>query len=195
MSHSGVRRESSYQVTLSRSCGAPGTAGGSFAGQHVRQPISGPGRPRECALSGGSAQVGIDLAGDVALQAADDFLLGLSFGCAAFDVGAGGRVRAHAGEHDPPQGVAGLAVTARVEPAADGLTRRCRDRCGAAQVRPGGLAAQPFQVVSGCDEQQCGGAGADPVEGEQPGGVGGDEGADEICGATSQYRPGVILVT
>src|SRR3954469_25303630 len=35
---------------------------------------------------------------------ADDFLLGFAFGCAAFDVGAGRRVRAHAGERDPPQG-------------------------------------------------------------------------------------------
>jgi hypothetical protein len=81
-------------------CGAPGTAGGSFAGQQVRQPIFGPGRPRECALSG--AEVGIDLAGDVALQAADDFLLGFPFRCAAFGVGAGSRVGAQAGEHDPP---------------------------------------------------------------------------------------------
>ena len=97
-----VAHESSYEVTLSRSGGGPGTAGGSFAGQQVRQPNMGPGRPRECALAGGSAQVGIDLAGDVALQAADDFLLGFPLGGAAFDVGAGSRVRAHAGENDPP---------------------------------------------------------------------------------------------
>ena len=30
--------------------------------------------------------------------------------------GAGGRMRAQAGEHDPPPGLVGLAVTARVEP-------------------------------------------------------------------------------
>src|SRR5713226_2088672 len=101
MSHSGWRA-SSYQVTLSRSVVPRGTAGGSFAGQRLRQPIHGPGRPREYGLAGGGAEVGIDLAGDVALQAADDFLLGFSFGCAAFGVGAGGRVRAQAGEHDPP---------------------------------------------------------------------------------------------
>ena len=81
-------------------CSAPGTAGGSFAGQQVRQPIYGPGRPRECVLA--RAEVGIDLAGDVALEAADDFLLGFSFGCAALGVGAGSRVRAQAGEYDPP---------------------------------------------------------------------------------------------
>ncbi len=134
-------------------------------------------------LAGAGAEVGIDLAGDVTLQAADDFLLGFSFGCAAFDIGAGGRVRAQAGEHDPPQGVVGLAVAARVEPAADGLARGCRDGGGAAQVRPGGLAAQSFWVVPGRDEQQGCGVSADPVEGEQPGGAGGDERADELIEA------------
>ena len=93
MSHSGWR-ELLLLGHAQQVCDAPGTAGGSFAGQRVRQPISGPGRPREYALAGGSAQVGIDLAGNVALQAADDFLLGFPFGCAAFGVGAGRRVRA-----------------------------------------------------------------------------------------------------
>jgi hypothetical protein len=69
--------------------------------------LAGQAGPRECVLAGGGAEVGVDLAGDVALEAADDFLLGFSFGCAAFGVGAGRRVRAQAGEHDPPQGMAG----------------------------------------------------------------------------------------
>jgi hypothetical protein len=67
------------------------------------------------------AEVGVDLAGDVTLEAADDLFLRQAFFGAAFDVGACGRVRAHAGEHDPPQGMAGLAVAARVEPVADGF--------------------------------------------------------------------------
>ena len=50
-------------------------------------------------------------------------------------------------------------------------------------MRPGGLAAQPFRVVPGCDKQQRCGVGPDPVEGEKPGGAGGDEGADELAGA------------
>src|SRR5271170_5558238 len=158
-------------------------AGGSFAGQQGAAADSRAGPPGECGLASGGAEVGVDLAGDVALQAADDFLLGFSFGRAAFGVGAGGRVRAQASEHDPPQGVAVLAVAARVEPAADGLARRCRDGGGAAQVRPGGLAAQSSWVVPGCDEQQRCGVGADPVEGEKPGGAGGDEGADELVEA------------
>ena len=98
--------------------------------------------------SGRGAQLRIDLAGNVTLQAADDLGLGFSFCGAAFDISARGRVGAHAGEHDPPQGVVGLAVAAGVEPVADGLARGCRDRGGGAQVRPGGLAAQPFGMVS-----------------------------------------------
>ena len=145
--------------------------------------FTGQAAPGSSGSAGGGAEVGIDLAGDVALQAADDFFLGFSFGCAAFGVGAGSRVRAQAGEHDPPQGVVGLAVAAGVEPAADGLARGCRDRGGAAQVRPGGLAAQPFWVVPGCDEQQRCGVGADPVESQKPGGADSDERADELVEA------------
>ena len=72
--------------------------------------------PGSAGLAGGRAQVRVDLPCDVALQAADDLGLGLSFFGAAFDVGAGGRVGAHPGEHDPPQGMVGLPVTAGVEP-------------------------------------------------------------------------------
>ena len=75
------------------------------------------------------------------------------------------------------------AVAAGVEAVAGDFPRRCRDRGGGAQVRPGGLAAQPFGVVPGGDEQQCRGVGADPVEGEQAGGVRGDEGDDELVEA------------
>src|SRR5512140_1510211 len=107
-----VERASSYEVTSSRS----GEAGD---GRRIvrrpagsRQPIIGSGRPRSFrALAGGRAEVAVDLAGDVTLQAADDLRLGLPFGGAALGVGAGGRVRAQPGEHDPPQGMVGLTVT------------------------------------------------------------------------------------
>jgi len=109
-------RASSYEVTPQQvGCARERPANRSKASR-MRQPISGPGRPRECASARGGAQVGVDLAGDVALEAADDLRLGFSFARAVLDVGAGGRVRAHAGEYDAPQGVAGLAVAARVEP-------------------------------------------------------------------------------
>ena len=64
---------------------------------------------------------------------------GASFGGASFDVGAGARVGAHAGEHDPPQGMVGLAVAAAVEPVAGRLAGRGVDRGDAAEVREGGF--------------------------------------------------------
>jgi hypothetical protein len=143
----------------------PGTAGGSFEGQQVRgSRILGQAVPGVCGSVGSRAQVGVDLAGDVTLQAADDLGLGLSFFGAPFDVGAGGHVRAHPGEHDPPQGMVGLAVAARVEPVAGDFPRRRRDRGGGAQVRPGSLATQPPGMVPRRDEQQRRGIRADPVE-------------------------------
>ncbi len=111
-----VERASSYQVTPGRLGLGPGTAGESFAGQQVRvSRISGQAAPGLRALPGGQAQLAVDLAGDVTLEAADGLCLGLAFGGTALGVGAGGRVGAQAGEYDPPQGVAGLPVTARVE--------------------------------------------------------------------------------
>jgi hypothetical protein len=57
----------------------------------------------------------------ILLETAHDLGLGFTFCRAALGVGAGGRVGAHAGEHDPPQGVVGLPVAAGVEAVADGL--------------------------------------------------------------------------
>jgi hypothetical protein len=128
----------------------------------------------------GGAEVAVDLAGDVALQAADDLVLRQAFGGAPLDVGARRRVSAHPGEHDPPQRVVGLAVAARVESPAGDFPRRGGDRGDRAQVRPGGLRPQPFRVVPGRDQQQGSGVGADAVQGEQAGCAGSDEGDDEL---------------
>jgi hypothetical protein len=69
----------------------PGTADESFEGQQVRgSRLSGqavPGGLR--ALAAGRAEVGVDLAGDVTLQAADDLGLGFAFSRAALGLGAG----------------------------------------------------------------------------------------------------------
>jgi hypothetical protein len=56
------------------------------------------------------------MAGEVALDAAADFLAGLAFGAAALDVGQGGRVVAHTGDGDDVQGPVELAVAEAVEP-------------------------------------------------------------------------------
>ena len=72
-------------------------------------------------------------------RAADDLGLGQAFLGAPGDVGAGRRVRAHPGDHDPPQRVVGLPVAAAVKPVPGHLARGGRDRRGRAQVRPGRL--------------------------------------------------------
>ncbi len=151
----------------------PGAAGGSIAGQHrLRQPIRGPGRPGSWRGSAAGAQMGVDLAGDVPLEAADDLLLGQAFLWAPGGVGAGGGAGAHPGDHDPPQGMVGLAVPARIEAVPTDLPGRGRDRRGPAQVRPGGLAAQPPGVVPGGGERQGRGVRADAVKAEQAGRAG-----------------------
>src|SRR5690606_19375637 len=57
----------------------------------------------------------VELAGDVAFEAADDLLLGLALLGASFHVGAGAGVPAQAAEHDPVEGGVGLAVAASVQ--------------------------------------------------------------------------------
>ena len=99
----------------------PGAADESFEGkQGCGSRLSGQAAPG-AGVSAGGAEVGVNLAGDVTLETAHDLGLGFAFCRAALGVGAGGRVGAHAGEHDPPQGMVGLAVAAGVEAVADGL--------------------------------------------------------------------------
>ena len=111
--------------------GSGGTGGGR---QIVRRPAPGCGSriegqaAPEPGLVRSGAEVGVDLAGDVAFQAAHDFFLGQAFGGAPLDVGAGRGVGAHPGDHDPPQGVAGLPVAGGVEAVPLGLSGGGRDR-------------------------------------------------------------------
>ncbi len=66
---------------------------------------------------------------------------------------------------------------------------------GGAQVRPGGLGAQPLGVVPGGDQEQRGGVGADAVQGYQARGMTGDQGHDEraeagdLAAGNSARRP------
>ena len=57
----------------------------------------------------------VDLAGEVAFQAADDLAFALALAGAPFDVVLGGLVVAQADEHDPVERGVGLAVAASVE--------------------------------------------------------------------------------
>ena len=103
----------------------------------------------------------VDLAGDVAFQAADDLPARLAFCLAFLGVLDGGLVVEHANRSDAPQGVVGLAVPAAVEAVPYGLSRRCLDGACAAQGGERRFCAHAFGVVSGCDEQRGGGVRAD----------------------------------
>src|SRR6266700_6855830 len=83
----------------------------------------------------------VDLAGDVAFQAADDLAFALAFVGAPFDVVLGRLVVAHADEDDPVERRVGLPVAASVEPVPAGLAGRGGGRLGAAEHREGGLGA------------------------------------------------------
>ena len=65
-------------------------------------------------------QVVVDLAGDVALQAADDLAFAQSFGGAALDVVAGGLVVPDADDGDDVERAVGGTVTAAAEPVTAG---------------------------------------------------------------------------
>src|SRR5947207_8720861 len=100
-------------------------------------------------LAAGAAEGVVDLAGDVALEAADDLFPGLALGGAPGRVGLGARVVGQAGHGDRPQRGVGLPVAAAVEPVAELLAGGGIDRAGAAQRGEAGLAADPAGVVAG----------------------------------------------
>lgn len=81
----------------------------------------------------GCAEVFVDHAGDVALEAAQRFSAAFAFGFAALDVGAGGRVQPQAGEGDDVQRAVDLAVASAIEAVADHPARGSRNGSGAGQ--------------------------------------------------------------
>ncbi len=70
-------------------------------------------------LAGCSEVVGdgaVDVSGDVALEASDDFFAGSAFGETAGHVGLGGGVPSESADDDDVERCVGLAVAASVEP-------------------------------------------------------------------------------
>src|SRR6266511_2313552 len=128
--------------------------------------------------SGGSQGLVIDLvehcedfSGHVALEAADDLLLGLALGGAPGEVVAGGLVPAQPHDHDPVERGVGLAVAAAVEPIPAGLAGGGLDGGAAAQRGERGFAAEPAGVVTGGDQQLGFTVAAAPEQGAQLGAV------------------------
>src|SRR5713101_8503215 len=76
----------------------------------------------------------VDLAGDVALEAADDLFLAEAFGDAALGVGAGASAGAQPTDGDQGGGAVGVAVAAAVEPVSGGAAGGGVDRAGAVSL-------------------------------------------------------------
>lgn len=89
----------------------------------------------------------VDLAGEVALEAAHDLGFGLAFGGAPVDVGPGGFVPVHSGDDGAVEGGVGLAVAAAVEPVTGGLSGGGWDWVGATECGESGFVALP---LGGC---------------------------------------------
>ena len=115
-------------------------------------------------------ELSVELAGDVALEAAADFRWGLSLGGAPGDVGAGAGAAAHPDQRDGVDGAVQRPVAAAVEPVPDGLAAAGRERAGAAQRGEGGFAA----AAAGVGEADDGLRGADWADAEAAGQAGGD---------------------
>jgi hypothetical protein len=88
---------------------------------------------------GGGGECSVELAGDVALEASADFVVGFAFGAAFGDVGVGAGAAAPAGECDVVQGAVEGAVAAAVEPVPDGAAAAGGQRAGPGEGGVGGL--------------------------------------------------------
>ena len=111
-------------------------------------------------LNACDGQGAVDLAGEVALEAAHDFGFGLAFGGASSDVDLGGLVPVHAGDDGSVQRGVGLPVAASVEAVAGDFTGRGRNRVSAAQGGERGFAVEPVGVVAGREQERCCGVGS-----------------------------------
>src|SRR5437016_5902840 len=78
-----------------------------------RRGIRGPGPSLQ--IGSVEREVGVELAGDVALQGAHDLPCGSTVGESTRDVFAGAFIAGHAREHDPPESMVRLTVPARVQ--------------------------------------------------------------------------------
>jgi hypothetical protein len=103
----------------------------------------------------------VELAGDVALEAADGFGLGLAFGAAPLDVATCRRVVGESGDHDAPQGAVGLTVAAAAESMPLLFAARGIERCSSTESGEGSFVADSAGVLTSSDEQRAGGVGAD----------------------------------
>src|SRR3954451_14680111 len=102
------------------------------------------------------AKMGEDLPCDVALEAAHDLRLRLSFGGATADIVDSGLVTAHPCNDDPVEGGIGLAIASAVQPVAAGLAAGGRHRAGAAHFGECRFRADALRIIADQDQHLSG---------------------------------------
>src|SRR6266849_44621 len=91
----------------------------------------------------------VELAGDVALEAADDLGFGQALGGATVGVGAGASAVAEPADSDQVECAVGFAVAAAVEPVSARASGGGGDRTGAAWLGEGAVVGEPLDVLAG----------------------------------------------
>ena len=94
----------------------------------------------------------VEVAGEVALEAAVCFAAALAVADSSIDVGDRRGVSSSARDEDHVQGAVESSVAAAVEAVADRLSRGGGKRCAAGEAREGGLASDPAGVRPGDDQ-------------------------------------------
>src|SRR6478609_5986574 len=99
------------------------------------------------------SEVVVGLAGDIALEAAEDFASVESVGGAFGGVRACGLAVPEPADGDHVERPVGLSVAAEVESVAFRAARACLDRGGAADLRERGFVSEPLDVLPRGDEE------------------------------------------
>src|SRR5215204_552405 len=110
----------------------------------------------------GGFEESVELAGEVADQAASDLAVGLALSPSPLGVAAGGRVVSQPGQDDEVQRLVELAVPEAIQPDWHGLAAGGGDGCDSAQHGEGGVASAAAGVGPGT-QHGCGHDRANPT--------------------------------
>src|SRR5919202_2074851 len=124
---------------------------------------------------GWGSQQAVDLASQVALQAANDLRLGEPLGGPSRDVVLGTWVPTHPADGEQIERPIGVAIATAVEPMAGGPARGGRQRRDSTQPGKGALALQPLRVIAGGHKQGAGGLWANALDRQERRGRRSDE--------------------
>src|SRR6266496_4406527 len=119
------------------------------------------GRCREVEVGEVGTEGVVELAGDVALEAADDLGFAQALGGAAVGVGAGASTVAEPADGDQVERSVGLAVAAAAEPVSARASGGGGDWTGSAETGEGAVVRKPLDVLAGGGEQLAGVLGRD----------------------------------